>query len=83
MDFNGTLQIIGGEAFLDPDPGQAVAVETLMMMSNLPLGGTPQDRIAAAPDYFRQVRQKDSGDALSVTATVEPFGLQQVLVVDR
>ncbi len=82
MAINGTLRIIGGEAFLKPDAGQLILAETLMMMRNLPPGGTPDDKIAAAPDYFLQVLGKNPGDHISVSATVEPFGEGHVLVVD-
>ena len=83
MPISGTLNIIGQQAFLDPDDGQVIDEETLMMMKNLPPNGNQQDRINAAPAYFRGVLHKDTGDDVSVTASVQPFGAKQILVVEQ
>lgn len=83
VKIDGTLQIIGQEAFLDPDAGQAVNEETLMMMKDLPPNGTQQDKIDAAPDFFQNVLHKNSGEPISVNATIEPFGEKKILVVER
>jgi hypothetical protein len=77
VKIDGTLQIIGQEAFLDPDAGQAVNEETLMMMKDLPPNGTQQD------DFFQNVLHKNSGEPISVNATIEPFGEKKILVVER
>ena len=53
-----------------------------MQMKDLPPGGTQQDKIDVAPDFFRNVVHKDTGDHVTVTATIEPFGKLQILVVE-
>lgn len=81
MTIQGKLKIVGGQAFITPDPGQPLTTETLIMMKDLPPGGSPTDRIDAAPDYFRTVRGKNNGDPISVTGELQPFGQKQVLEI--
>jgi hypothetical protein len=83
VQISGTLNIFGQQAFLDPDAGQAIDEETLMMMEDLPPNGNQQDKINAAPAYFRGVLHKNTGDDVSVTASVQPFGAKQILVVEK
>jgi hypothetical protein len=80
VPISGTLNIIGQEAFLDPVAGQAIDEETLMLMNDLPPNSNQQDKIDAAPGYFRNVLHKNSGGPIVVTATGVPFGAKQILV---
>ena len=82
MIVNGRRADHGGQAFIVPDANQPIAYETLMMMRNLPLGGTPAERIDAAPAYFES-KNKHSGDFIEVSGALQPFGNQQVLEVEQ
>lgn len=81
--YEGFLRIAGGQAFLIPDPNQSLPDSILMMMRDIPPGGTPNERINSAASYFTLTLQKVNGDRIEVTGSVAPFGSVQVLVVDQ
>jgi hypothetical protein len=83
LTYDGSLKIAGGQAFLIPDPNQSLPDSILMMMRDLPQGGTPNERIDSAPSYFTVTLQKVNGDRIEVTGSLAPFGSGQVLVVDQ
>jgi hypothetical protein len=82
MTLNGRLHIIKGQAFVIPDANQPIITETLMMMKDVPPGGTPAERIDAAPSFFEDVLDKHSGDPIVVTGVLRPFGAGTILILN-
>jgi uncharacterized membrane protein len=79
----GKLNITDAKAFLEPDPNQALTGSTLMMMKNIPPGGTSDQRIDAAPSYFTVTRKKPNGSHIEVTGTIQALGSTNVLVIEQ
>ncbi len=79
----GNLKIADGQAFLLPDANQGLPDSILMMMRDIPPGGTPNERINSAPSYFTLTLQKVNGDRIAVIGSAAPFGGVQVLVVEQ
>jgi hypothetical protein len=60
MQKNGDLQIAGGLSFLNPE-------HTQLVMRNLPVGGTFDQRAAAATAFLTGTVHANDGDAITVT----------------
>jgi hypothetical protein len=74
----GTLKLTNGKAYIVPAANQEIRDETLMVMSELPPGGTVDERRDAAFSYFSNYSTKDM---IQVTGTLFPYGQMQAISV--
>lgn len=76
MTFTGRVRTDSGLAVFYPDPGQVITLPTLLIMRDIPLDGTAQQRLNAAVTVFA-----DKVGPISIDGIVTPFANDHILVV--